>query len=344
MNLDDFLNSLKEKFKTGTPPEIFGEEIDSEALVYIAVGDEAFEENNFRKAIDYFTKAIDLDANNYYSLFKRGVCYQMLQEYDIALIDLFKSNTLSESFFNTQTIAECYLFKKDFLTAVKYFDDALTDLDKIREIDTGKTIGIDYSLTTARIYNNQATCLYHLKQFREAIEKCTLSIRIDPSYSNPLAIRASIYIAIEKYEAAIDDFTLFKKLGHSDARHKELEDLAVRKTSASVVNYFIEIKRLINDPSTQRESKIQIDAFVQDLTESIERIPFRSVDRYERKISRCIEYFVMLWETIESNRKTDVFMGIVCYNIAKAIEKIDPRINSYEFFIDLFNVVYKWSQ
>jgi len=180
MNLDDLIKKLK---KDG-PSEILGRKVNPEALAYITAGDKALQENNYSQAIAYFTKAIELDPTNRYPFSKRGKCYQMTQVYDKALADLFKSKELQDNFENNQSIAECYLFKKEYSKAVQYFGDAMKQLEReeIVAIDTGNIMGIKYGATKARVLNNQAVCHYHLQQLDQAIECSTRGIQANPKY------------------------------------------------------------------------------------------------------------------------------------------------------------------
>lgn len=341
MNLDDLIRKIKKEASS----EILGVKVNPEALAYITVGDKALEEDNYSQAIEYFTKAIELAPTNRYPLSKRGKAYQMLKEFDKALVDLFKSKELEDNFENNQSIAECYLFKKDFSTAVQFFDIALNQLEHIKEIDKGQMLGFDYDATKARVLNNQANCYYNLKQLRGAIEKYTLAISFNSSYSNPLFARGCIYVEIGKFEAAFDDFMTFRNLGNSHPGLNDLMSLADSKSSPLLKDFFKQIKIASKDKANQRDSNIQISAFRQDIEESINEVDFAEPrfglnDNYQRKVLACKEYFDLIWNTVTDDRRTEGFMGFICINISKATELIDRRINSYEFFTDLFKKIY----
>jgi len=213
MNLED----LMKKFKQTAPSEILGVKVNPEALAYITAGDKAFQEDNYSQAISYFTKAIELDPKNRYPLSKRGKCYQMAQQYDTALVDLFKSKELDDNFENNQSIAECYLFKKEFSKAVQYFDIAIEQLENIEAIDTGKMMGIDYGATKARALNNQATCYYNLQQLDKAIAATTKGIQANPNYPNNYKVRVLIYFSQGNKSQARADLQNAARLGDAQA-------------------------------------------------------------------------------------------------------------------------------
>ncbi len=122
-------------FYTNNPIDVsfLGGEWNPKTQAYLTAGDNEFKIDNYNQAILYYTKAIELSPANYYPLSKRGKCYQMLQSYDEALSDLFKSKGIDDNFENNQSIAECYLFKKNYEEAIHYFDVALNFLNEREE-------------------------------------------------------------------------------------------------------------------------------------------------------------------------------------------------------------------
>jgi len=209
MNFDDFLN----KFKKNAPSEVLGVKVNPEALAYITAGDQAFQQDNYPQAITHYSKAIELDPKNRYPLSKRGKCYQMTQQCDRALEDLFKAKAFDDNFENNQSIAECYLFKKDFTSAVKYFDTAVKKLEEVEAIDTGSIMGINYGATKARALNNQAVCYFNLQQLDKAIDCTTKGIKANPNYPNNHSIRGMIYLQQGNRSQAITDLQNAARLG-----------------------------------------------------------------------------------------------------------------------------------
>ena len=209
MNFENFLN----KFKNNAPSEVLGVKVNPEALAYISAGDQAFQQDNYPQAIAHYSMAIELDPKNRYPLSKRGKCYQMAQQYDRALEDLFKSKALDDNFENNQSIAECYLFKKDFLSAVKYFDTAINKIEEAQAIDTGNMMGINYEATKSRALNNQAVCYFNLQQLDKAIECTTKGIKANPKYPNNHSIRGMIYLQQGNRSQAITDLQNAASLG-----------------------------------------------------------------------------------------------------------------------------------
>lgn len=198
----------------------FGREINKDAIKLISDGDLAYSRDDFNLAISKYTFAIDLDSTNYYPISRRGLCYKMIKEYDKALIDLLNSKNIDNNFQNNQGIAECYLFKNDFLKAITYFEIALNKINELEQIDENRAIGIDYKSTKARLFNNFAFCYLKTNQFEKAISTATLGINSNPNYPNNYGIRGITYYQNGDLEKAKTDLQIAASLG--DVRSKML--------------------------------------------------------------------------------------------------------------------------
>jgi tetratricopeptide (TPR) repeat protein len=193
--------------------KIFGREINNNAITYISEGDLAYSEDDFNLAISKYTKAISLDATNHYPITRRGLCFKMIKDYDKALVDLLNSKNIDDNFQNNQAIAECYLFKNDFLKAISFFETALSKINKLEQIDSRKNMGIDYGSTKARLFNNFAFCYFKLNQFEKAISTATLGINSNPNYPNNYGIRGITYLQNGDKTKAKNDFQKGADLG-----------------------------------------------------------------------------------------------------------------------------------
>ena len=214
MNIFDLIN----KFKKVLPSEVMGVTVNPDVMANISTGDQFFQQANYIQAIAHYTKAIKLVPKNWYPLSKRGDCYKLTQQYDKALEDLFKSKALDDNFENNQTVAECYLLKKEYSEAVGYFETAIKKLEKVEAIDSNNMMGINYSATKARTLNNQAVCYFHLQQLDKAIDCATKGIKENPSYSNNHGIRGIMYLQQGNRTKAITDLQNAAKLGDTKAK------------------------------------------------------------------------------------------------------------------------------
>ncbi len=216
MTIVSFKNFFN-KFNKNAPIEVLGIKVNPEALAYIKTADRFFQEDNYSQAILYYTKAINLGTKNCYPLTKRGNCYKMTQQYDRAIEDLFKSLALDDNFENNQSIAECLLLKKDFSSAVKYFDKSIVKIEEIERIDKDEMTGRDYGATKARTFNNQAYCYLNMQQLDKAIDCSTKGIKANPNYPNNFSIRGIVYLQMGKRLEAISDLQNASRLGDQRA-------------------------------------------------------------------------------------------------------------------------------
>ncbi len=309
-----------------------------EAFFYLIKGDEEFDNGNLTQAIFYFSQAIELYPENWYPYFKRGLCFRILEEYDKALLDLKHSRDLSDTFENNQTTGECYLYKKNFQTAIKFFSKAICHLDKLRNIDLSNDFGYDYDATKARVLNNQAFCHFKLKNYRSAIDLYTFACRICPSYLNPLIARCGVYFETEKFEAALNDSLEIEKMRHFDPKLSQISSF----TKQNCDKFFQDVRIISEDLSNENSSRIQVEAFTQELDSVITEINTQESNlerRYELKVMVCSDYFRNLWNNLAEEKKNIAFMGFVCYNIAKAVSEIDIQVNYFEMFVDLISVL-----
>jgi tetratricopeptide (TPR) repeat protein len=197
---------------------LLGGEHNPKAMAYSALAKEAQDRDDFGTAISHYSKALEFQPLNSHILSQRAICYRMLDDYDKSLIDASNSKKIDDNFSNNQTIALCYLFKKDFLKAIKYFDTALKYLDSYEAIDQTKMMGIDYAATKSRALNNQAICYYNLQQLEEAIKCATKGIQAKSDYSNNYFIRGMIYLSQGNKTKAISDLQIAAQYGYAKAQ------------------------------------------------------------------------------------------------------------------------------
>ena len=196
---------------------LLGGEYNPKAMAYATLAKEVYDKNDFKTSLSLYSKALEFQPLNWYFLSQRAICYRMISEYDKSLVDALSSRKIDDNFENNQTIALCYLFKKDFLKAIHHFDIAIKHLEYYKEKDHGKMMGIDYGSTKSRALNNQAVCFYNLQQLDKAIECTTKGIQANPSYSNNYFIRGMIYLSQEQKTQAISDLQNAARYGDTRA-------------------------------------------------------------------------------------------------------------------------------
>ncbi|CAK58586.1 unnamed protein product (macronuclear) [Paramecium tetraurelia] len=102
---------------------------------YKSKGNDCLNSNKFNEAIDYYTKALEVDSNNFkfnsiiYA--NRGLAYQKLKDHRKAVDDFDKSIELNDRYF------KAYLRRGDSRQELGDLDGAQGDYQKVMELDQG---------------------------------------------------------------------------------------------------------------------------------------------------------------------------------------------------------------
>lgn len=202
MDMDELIKQF-EKQKVNT--SLLGGQFNPKAAAYGFAALDAFNKNDFQTAISLFTKGLEFQPENSGFYSRRAICYRMINEFDLALLDALTSIKIDSNFENNQTAALCKLFLKDYVKAIEFFEISLEFLERDESIDQSNISNTDYKATKSRLLNNKAVCHYNLKQLDLAIECTSKGIIENPQYSNNYFIRGMIYLEISNKSKAIED-------------------------------------------------------------------------------------------------------------------------------------------
>lgn len=157
---------------------------------YTRRGDRAYNNENYKEAIDFYSKAIDLRKNFASDYNNRGCAYHANKEYILAVEDFDKAIELDANFsnaYNNRGLA--YLDIKDY-------NKALEDFNKAIELDSNGS----------EFFNNRGCLFYELDKYDQAIEDFDKSINMTPSASS-YRYRGNAYYNKKEYERAISDLS-----------------------------------------------------------------------------------------------------------------------------------------
>ena len=115
-------------------------------------GDNLYDAGDFNKAIECYTKAIELDFELILAYFSRASAYSNLARYEEAVVDYTKAIELSPDF------ASLYGNRGAAYNELGRYEDALADLNKAIELDQGY----------AGAYNNRGYAYYMLGNVKMA--------------------------------------------------------------------------------------------------------------------------------------------------------------------------------
>eukprot|EP01111_Echinosteliopsis_oligospora_P013645 TRINITY_DN4942_c0_g1_i2.p1 TRINITY_DN4942_c0_g1~~TRINITY_DN4942_c0_g1_i2.p1 ORF type:complete len:457 (+),score=124.89 TRINITY_DN4942_c0_g1_i2:93-1463(+) len=114
-------------------------------------------------------------------------CLRLTPDHSAAAKDIKKVRLLTR----LMKAAESAVFVRDFEEAVKNYTEAL-EIDK------------DNKRLNAKLFSSRADAKYKLKQFEEALEDCQSAVKLQGDVAEPYITCANIFIALEKYEDAIN--------------------------------------------------------------------------------------------------------------------------------------------
>ena len=150
----------------------------SHAVSLYARGDIYFTLNKFEEAIEDFDRAIQLNPNDTDSYYKRGIAHAKKKKTDI------------------------YQAKEDLKEVLRLdpnYPNAKKDLDTIYELwNLQKKTLLESGNSLSNQYLDQG-------KYNEAIETCTMTLKLDPDDTMSYLLRSYGYINTEKYKNAEDD-------------------------------------------------------------------------------------------------------------------------------------------
>lgn len=190
---------------------------------YNREGDRCYSLKQYKEAVENYTRAIQLQANNSIFYNNRGCSYDNLGEYDKAISDYNKAIELdpeNSTIYNNRG----YLY-----FTLREYDKAILDLEEAIRLDPNnadaygdrgylygdlgdcdKAIG-DYSRSielnpnNADTYVNRGYVYDQLKKYNEAISDYCRAIELDPDNAVAYNNRGGIYIVLGRTDEAISD-------------------------------------------------------------------------------------------------------------------------------------------
>jgi tetratricopeptide (TPR) repeat protein len=149
------------------------------AKEYIKQGQEAANKGNYKQAIDFFTKALEINPNDVDTYIARAWAYYKLKDYKNASYDFTKAIELNR--FDND--AEAYYGRGCSYYNLKSYDQALFDLNR----------AIELKPNYAEAYNTRGWLYYNKKDYDKAIADFTKAIRYDSKNADAYYGRGSAY-------------------------------------------------------------------------------------------------------------------------------------------------------
>ena len=174
---------------------------------------EAFNEQNFKGAVDLLKKAIKLDPENHIFYSNRAAAYMALEQYDKALGDADECIRLQPQWAKGYSRRGAALFRMDKLGGARDAFEKGLELDSENPTYvrcTKQELQLVMDAIAARKeesleFKERAIEAFNVQNFKRAEQHLTSAIELDPEnhvfYSN----RAAAYMAMEKYDRALND-------------------------------------------------------------------------------------------------------------------------------------------
>lgn len=195
---------------------------------YIMLGD-------YEKAIDDFTKSIELKPDAAEVYVERGSIYNFLEKYDKALNDFTRAIILETGF--TAAYLGCGVA---YFNTGKYEDaaDAFTKAEKI--------------VPSIYAYVGRGMALIYLRNYEAAINDFNQALKLSPIDQKIYKMRGIAYLHWGKYREAMNDFDESIRLDPNDLETRQGREEAYKALNSNMANY-----RFIMPPTKLHANPIQ---------------------------------------------------------------------------------------
>lgn len=157
---------------------------------WIKSGDKNYVNNKIFKAIECYTKAIELNPISAEAYFKRGKANKYFKYHQEAINDFVKAADLDSKYINILSeVGNDSYQEKDYLTALLYYNKAI-------ELQQDK-----YDL-----YYSRAIIFQSRNQSEKALEDLNIAIKLNSKYAEAYNYRGYIYYIKKDYEKAAVEY------------------------------------------------------------------------------------------------------------------------------------------
>ena len=158
---------------------------------WICKADALSESKMFDKALEAYSRAIELDPNNVDAYNKRAEAYKDLKEYDKAIEEYNRIISLQpNSAENYSNRGAAYAFSTQYEKAIEDYDRSL-ELEQIWDTYFGK-----------------AMAFYRLEQYDKAVRDFSEAIVLKPEFATLYDLRGDAYANLKQYDKAIKDYDM----------------------------------------------------------------------------------------------------------------------------------------
>lgn len=251
--------------------------------IYFMLGISYFQLLNFNKAIENYSKAIEIkETHTLYN--NRGIAYAELKLFNEAISDYSKAIEINPNYplaYNNKANAEIDL---------KLYDEAILDYSKAIEIEPNYEIA----------YYNRGVAKANLNKFDEALLDYNKAIEINPNYIDPYYNRAILKENNNELEDAISDYDKIIELAPNFSLayyNRGILYLNLKNYEEAIKNFQ---KTMELDPQYLESYFRIIDIYIeqQDLNQALFYI--NNVQKIDPNNQKIVEYISII-ENLQTN-------------------------------------------
>jgi len=209
-------------------------------LVYSEAGEIEALKKNYKKAENYFSRALSLAENND-TLFERGKARNYLKKYQAAIKDLSRAIELRSE------ISRYYYWRARSFNALKEYEKAAIDIKKARSLDPFDSYVHSHINWMTKRLVHEGYQFNSNQKFKQAVDKYTLALDLSPQIAINYDRRSRAYIGLHKMEEALVDIKTAIRLDPAEIRYYSLLDYLLSKSKQwdEIIRYwdaFIKLK------------------------------------------------------------------------------------------------------
>ena len=139
--------------------------------------------------------AIETDPSNWYSYFRKGKCYQFMNNFHKAIDEYKKGLHFEDNFDLNRGIGECYLMTEQWLNGKNALVSAYSLLLDLERGPSSKIVNINtIHNDKANILYNLAIAHYNLNEIQDASRYSEAGIKTDPNFAGNYRILGAILL------------------------------------------------------------------------------------------------------------------------------------------------------
>ena len=163
----------------------------NKAIIEYNKGVEMSKYNQFDKAIDHYTKSIEIDPKMADAYANRGAAYLRLKQFENALKDCNSAIAMDPK------MAYAYGNRGAAYLGLEQFENALKDCNSALALDP----------KMANAYYNRGVAYLMLKHFDNALKDCNSAIALDPKMAYAYGVRGAANLGLKQFDKSIADYS-----------------------------------------------------------------------------------------------------------------------------------------